>query len=68
MFDLVCLAKSRGVAIPVDLDSQVNTIFEKTQIVMKHTNKWMYGARINRRESGIDASKDSKNIIEGLQV
>ncbi|XP_041347721.1 inositol 1,4,5-trisphosphate receptor type 1-like isoform X3 [Gigantopelta aegis] len=60
-------AKSRGVAIPVDLDSQVNTIFEKTQIVMKHTNKWMSGARINRRESGIDASKDSKNIIEGLQ-
>ncbi|XP_071082812.1 inositol 1,4,5-trisphosphate-gated calcium channel ITPR1-like isoform X3 [Haliotis cracherodii] len=59
-------AKGRGIAIPVDLDSQVNSLFEKTNIVMKHSNKWL-SARANRRESNTDQSRDSRNIIEGLQ-
>jgi hypothetical protein len=34
-------AKTRGIAIPVDLDSQVSIMFEKAQIVAKQAKQWM---------------------------
>ena len=60
-------AKNRGIAIPVDLDSQVNTLFSKSQIVMKHTRQWLNVGR-NRRDSTMTISRDYRSIIEGLQV
>ncbi|XP_064604842.1 inositol 1,4,5-trisphosphate receptor-like isoform X2 [Liolophura sinensis] len=60
------IAKNRGIAIPVDLDSQVNTLFEKSQIVMKHTRQWLTAGR-NRKESTVLISRDYRSIIEGLQ-
>lgn len=59
-------AKSRGIAIPVDLDSQVNSLFEKSQIILKSTNRWL-SVRQNRRESSPATSRDYRTIIEGLQ-
>ncbi|CAH1782936.1 unnamed protein product [Owenia fusiformis] len=59
------IAKNRGIAIPVDLDSQVHTMFSKSQIVMKHTRHWL-SAR-NRRDSTMTISRDYRSIIEGLQ-
>ncbi|XP_074645592.1 inositol 1,4,5-trisphosphate receptor-like [Tubulanus polymorphus] len=60
------IAKSRGIAIPVDLDSQVNTLFSKSQIVMKHTRHWLSAGR-NRKDSLMVISRDYRSIIEGLQ-
>lgn len=60
-------AKTRGIAIPVDLDSQVSIMFEKAQIVAKQAKQWM-SVRSNKRESVASVSRDYRNIIEGLQV
>ncbi|XP_059161303.1 inositol 1,4,5-trisphosphate receptor type 1-like isoform X4 [Physella acuta] len=59
-------AKSRSIAIPVDLDSQVNALFERSNIVQKTSARWL-NVRQNRRESQAHTSRDYRNIIEGLQ-
>lgn len=63
-------AKSRAIAIPVDLDSQVNNLFLKSHnIVQKTALNWRLSARnAARRDSVLAASRDYRNIIERLQV
>ncbi|XP_078339538.1 inositol 1,4,5-trisphosphate-gated calcium channel ITPR1-like isoform X2 [Crassostrea virginica] len=63
---LADIAKNRGIAIPVDLDSQVNQMFEKSNNVMNKAKVWI-NAKLNKRESIASVSRDYKNIIEGLQ-
>lgn len=60
-------AKVRGIAIPSDLDTQVHSMLEKSNMMKKHTAKWLSGPR-QKRESVACVSRDYKNIIEGLQV
>lgn len=71
----VCLrvsptAKGRAIAIPVDLDNQVNNLFVKSNnIVQKTAMSWRLSARnAARRDSVVTASRDYRNIIERLQV
>nr|KAF6474541.1 inositol 1,4,5-trisphosphate receptor type 1 [Rousettus aegyptiacus] len=63
------VAKSRAIAIPVDLDSQVNNLFLKSHnIVQKTAMSWRLSARnAARRDSVLAASRDYRNIIERLQ-
>uniref|UniRef100_A0A3Q2EE34 Inositol 1,4,5-trisphosphate receptor n=1 Tax=Cyprinodon variegatus TaxID=28743 RepID=A0A3Q2EE34_CYPVA len=63
------VAKSRAIAIPVDLDSQVNNLFVKpNNVVQKTLLSWKQSAKnTSRRESSLSASKDYRNIIEKLQ-
>ncbi|XP_039402300.1 inositol 1,4,5-trisphosphate receptor type 1 isoform X5 [Mauremys reevesii] len=63
------VAKSRTIAIPVDLDSQVNNLFLKSHnIVQKTAMNWRMTARnAARRDSVLAASRDYRNIIERLQ-
>ncbi|XP_006846685.1 PREDICTED: inositol 1,4,5-trisphosphate receptor type 1 isoform X2 [Chrysochloris asiatica] len=63
------VAKSRTIAIPVDLDSQVNNLFLKSHnIVQKTAMNWRLSARnAARRDSVLAASRDYRNIIERLQ-
>lgn len=63
---LADIAKNRGIAIPVDLDSQVNQMFEKSNNVMNKAKVWI-NAKLNKRESIASVSRDYRNIIEGLQ-
>lgn len=67
---LLVAAKSRAIAIPVDLDSQVNNLFLKSHnIVQKTAMNWRMTARnAARRDSVLAASRDYRNIIERLQV
>uniref|UniRef100_A0A7N8WUT1 Inositol 1,4,5-trisphosphate receptor n=1 Tax=Mastacembelus armatus TaxID=205130 RepID=A0A7N8WUT1_9TELE len=64
------VAKSRAIAIPVDLDSQVNNLFVKSNnVVQKSILNWRLSAKnTSRRDSGLTTSKDYRNIIERLQV
>ncbi len=64
------LAKSRAIAIPVDLDSQVNNLFREVQQCCTETIlNWRISARnASRRDSTLTTSKDYRNIIERLQV
>ncbi|XP_062319249.1 inositol 1,4,5-trisphosphate receptor type 1 isoform X4 [Osmerus eperlanus] len=63
------VAKSRAIAIPVDLDSQVNNLFVKSNnVVQKTITSWRLSAKnTSRRDSGMTSSKDYRNIIERLQ-
>ncbi|XP_072571402.1 inositol 1,4,5-trisphosphate-gated calcium channel ITPR1 isoform X7 [Paramormyrops kingsleyae] len=63
------VAKSRAIAIPVDLDSQVNNLFVKSNnIVQKTALSWRLSARnATRRDSTLTTSRDYRNIIERLQ-
>lgn len=63
-------AKSRAIAIPVDLDSQVNNLFVKSNnVVQKSILSWRLSAKnTSRRDSGLTTCKDYRNIIERLQV
>lgn len=67
---LLVAAKSRAIAIPVDLDSQVNNLFLKSHnLVQKTAMNWRMSARnAARRDSVLAASRDYRNIIERLQV
>lgn len=60
-------AKTRGIGIPNDLETEINTIINRSKLVLKHTRHWM--SHRQRRDSLIvTVSKDYRNIIEGLQV
>ena len=65
-------AKNRGIAIPVDLDSQVNTLFLKSHsnMVQRAAMGWRLSARSGPRfkEALGGPSWDYRNIIEKLQV
>ncbi|XP_056292934.1 inositol 1,4,5-trisphosphate receptor type 1 isoform X2 [Pseudoliparis swirei] len=63
------VAKSRTIAIPVDLDSQVNNLFVKSNnVVQKSILSWRLSAKNTfKRESSLTSSKDYRNIIERLQ-
>ncbi|XP_060723269.1 inositol 1,4,5-trisphosphate receptor type 1 isoform X2 [Tachysurus vachellii] len=62
------VAKGRAIAIPVDLDCQVNNLFIKSNnIVQKTALSWRLSARSATRSSVLTASRDYRNIIERLQ-
>lgn len=65
-------AKNRGIAIPVDLDGQVNTLFMKnhSSTVQRAAMGWRLSARSGPRfkEALGGPAWDYRNIIEKLQV
>jgi len=62
-------AKARTIAIPVDLDSQVNTLSLKvhSNMVQRAAKDWRISARTRPRKETF-GGPDYKNIIEKLQV
>ncbi|XP_053740825.1 inositol 1,4,5-trisphosphate receptor type 2 isoform X2 [Synchiropus splendidus] len=65
---LADVAKARAIAIPVDLDSQVNTLSLKvhTTMVQRAAKDWRITARNRPRKEPL-GGPDYKNIIEKLQ-
>nr|XP_019934105.1 PREDICTED: inositol 1,4,5-trisphosphate receptor type 2 [Paralichthys olivaceus] len=65
---LADVAKARAIAIPVDLDSQVNTLSMKvhTNMVQRAAKDWRISARTRPRKEPL-GGPDYKNIIEKLQ-
>ncbi|XP_051562764.1 inositol 1,4,5-trisphosphate receptor type 1 isoform X1 [Myxocyprinus asiaticus] len=63
------VAKGRAIAIPVDLDCQVNNLFMKSNsIVQKTALSWRLSVRnATLRDSILTTSRDYRNIIERLQ-
>ena len=60
-------ARNRGIAIPADLENQIQALFTRSQLVMKHTRHWLSHGKV-RRDSMMNLSRDYRSIIEGLQV
>ncbi|XP_020515019.2 inositol 1,4,5-trisphosphate receptor type 2 [Labrus bergylta] len=65
---LADVAKARAIAIPVDLDSQVNTLSLKvhSHMVQRAAKDWRISARTRPRKEPL-GGPDYKNIIEKLQ-
>ncbi|CAL8263789.1 unnamed protein product [Merluccius merluccius] len=65
---LADVAKARAIAIPVDLDSQVNTLSLKvhSNMVQRAAKDWRISARTRPRKETF-GGPDYKNIIEKLQ-
>ncbi|XP_066561476.1 inositol 1,4,5-trisphosphate receptor type 2 isoform X1 [Amia ocellicauda] len=65
---LVDVARNRSIAIPVDLDSHVNTVFLNTHssMVQRAAKGWRLSARSSPRREPLGVP-DYKNIIEKLQ-
>ncbi|CAH0562339.1 unnamed protein product [Brassicogethes aeneus] len=63
------VAKTRGIAIPLDLESQVNAMFTKTNILTRQTtNKWKVASKTQKIErSQSQLMRLDRSIIEGLQ-
>ncbi|CAB1353479.1 unnamed protein product [Coregonus sp. 'balchen'] len=62
------VAKSRAIAIPVDLDSQVNNLFVKSNnVVTKSILSWRLSAKNAPRRDSVTTSVSYRNIIERLQ-
>ncbi|XP_035381388.1 inositol 1,4,5-trisphosphate receptor type 2 isoform X1 [Electrophorus electricus] len=66
---LADVAKNRNIPIPVDLDSQVNTLSLKTHttMVQRAAKDWRLNAVRFRPRKDIQGGLDYKNIIEKLQ-
>jgi hypothetical protein len=71
-----CLtAKSRGIAIPSDLETQVASLFNKAAMLSRQTSKWLQAAKtpkIERSQSQVGCMPDSgqtfkKKTICGLK-
>jgi len=63
---LTGIAKTRGIGIPDDLETEINAIINRSKLILKHTRHWM--SHRHRRDSmAVTVSKDYRNIIEGLQ-
>ena len=65
------VAKSRGIAIPSELDIQVATMFSKQQLLSRQTtSKWLQATRSPKRDlsssSGNLHPRMDRTVIEGL--
>ncbi|XP_045481251.1 inositol 1,4,5-trisphosphate receptor isoform X2 [Harmonia axyridis] len=62
------VAKNRGIAIPLDLESQVAAMFNKATILTRQTSKWLQASKTPKIErSQSQLMKLDRSIIEGLQ-
>ena len=61
----VLTAKTRGIAIPSDLEHLVTKLFSQQHILIKSSRMWL---RTKRESSCSVLNHDYKTIIEGLQV
>ena len=61
----VLAAKTRGIAIPSDLEHLVTKLFSQQHILIKSSRMWL---RTKRESSCSVLNHDYKTIIEGLQV
>ncbi|XP_065165604.1 inositol 1,4,5-trisphosphate receptor isoform X4 [Atheta coriaria] len=62
------VAKNRGIAIPLDLESQVATMFNKATILTRQTSKWLQASKLPKIErSQSQLMRLDRSIIEGLQ-
>ncbi|KAJ3639793.1 hypothetical protein Zmor_003130 [Zophobas morio] len=62
------VAKNRGIAIPLDLESQVAAMFNKATILTRQTSKWLQASKTPKMErSQSQLMRLDRSIIEGLQ-
>lgn len=61
-------AKPRGIAIPNDLEVEVQSLVTKSKLVLRSSRHWLSHRQRKDSVMLMSMSKDYRNIIEGLQV
>lgn len=60
-------ASNRGIAIPLDLESQVAQMFNKASILTRQTSKWLQASKtpkIERSQSQVKLKRLSFNLLK----
>ncbi|XP_066920904.1 inositol 1,4,5-trisphosphate-gated calcium channel ITPR1-like isoform X2 [Clytia hemisphaerica] len=65
--NLLEIAKPRGIAIPSDLEVEVQSLVTKSKLVLRHSRHWLSHRQRKDSVMLMSMSKDYRNIIEGLQ-
>ncbi|KAH6928546.1 hypothetical protein HPB50_016883 [Hyalomma asiaticum] len=65
LVDVAMASKSRGIAIPVDLETQVTAMFDKTALISKHTRAWLSSARAPKREPVEQSPQRPNDVLRG---
>lgn len=65
-------AKKRSIAIPVDLEDQITAMFQKQNLINKHTRVWLAKTATPKKLQTLHIPQptlkhDDRTIIEGLQ-
>ena len=58
------VAKSRGIAVPHDLDIQVTNMFTKTAIISRQAAKWIQKRGLNKEISSNSVSSHLKYLVK----
>ncbi|XP_053618764.1 inositol 1,4,5-trisphosphate receptor isoform X3 [Plodia interpunctella] len=63
------VAKSRSIAIPLELEAKIQTVFEKAAALSRQTSKWLLASKTSKLEknpSQLNLQND-RSVMEGLQ-
>ncbi|CAG4962499.1 unnamed protein product [Colias eurytheme] len=63
------VAKTRSIAIPLELEAKIQTVFEKAAALSRQTSKWLLASKTCKLEKMASQSnlQNDKSVMEGLQ-
>ncbi|CAH2060564.1 unnamed protein product, partial [Iphiclides podalirius] len=63
------VAKSRSIAIPLELEAMIQTVFEKAAALSRQTSKWLLASKTSKLEKMASQSnlQNERSVMEGLQ-
>ncbi|XP_073958663.1 inositol 1,4,5,-trisphosphate receptor [Choristoneura fumiferana] len=63
------VAKSRTIAIPLELEAKIQTVFEKAAALSRQTSKWLLASKTSKLEKMASQSnlQNDRSVMEGLQ-
>lgn len=63
------VAKSRSIAIPLDLEAKMQSVFEKAAAFSRQTSKWLLATKTSKLEKAASQSTlhNDRSVMEGLQ-
>ncbi|CAB3242639.1 unnamed protein product [Arctia plantaginis] len=63
------VAKSRSIAIPLELEAKILAVFEKAAVLSRQTSKWLQASKNSKLEKMSSQSnlQNDRSVMEGLQ-
>ncbi|CAH0731501.1 unnamed protein product, partial [Brenthis ino] len=63
------VAKSRSIAIPLELEAKIQTVFEKAAALSRQTSKWLLASKTSKLEKMASQTnlQNDRSVMEGLQ-
>ncbi|XP_075987292.1 inositol 1,4,5,-trisphosphate receptor isoform X4 [Anticarsia gemmatalis] len=63
------VAKSRSIAIPLELEAKIQTVFDKAAALSRQTSKWLLASKTSKLEKMASQAnfQNDRSVMEGLQ-